>query len=222
MTGFVNRSDAGRALAARLRAFAGRDDVVVLALTLGAVPVAFEVALALGVPLDVLLVRRLSVPRRPELAIGAIASGDVCVLDRPLMREQRVDRGALARVLARERTELYRHERAYRGATPRATLHGRIAIVVNEGLTTDYSMRAAIRSLEEQRVAHVIVAAPVASRDATRVLAATGHEIVTVKTQEPFIGVSRWYDDLDRTSDVDVPALLDAARTHTMPRSDVA
>lgn len=222
MTRFVDRSDAGRALAARLRAFAGRNDVVVLALTPGAVRVAYEVALALGAPLDVLLVRTLSVPRRPELVIGAIASGDVCVLDRPRMRELQVDRGALARMLARERAELYRRERACRGTTPRADLHGRVAIVVNDGLTTEVSTRAAIRALEERHAARVIVAAPVASHEVARLLAATGHEVVAVKTPEPFLGVARWYDDFARASDEDVPALLDAARTRTTPRSDVA
>lgn len=222
MPRFLDRPAAGRALAAHLRAFAGRNDVVVLALTLGGVPVGYEIALALGVPLDVLLVRKLSVPRQPELMIGAIASGDVCVLDRPRMRELRVDRGMLARVLAKERVELYRRERAYRGTTPRADLHGRIAIVVNDGLATGASMQAAIRSLEEQRVARVIVAAPVASLEAARVLEATGHEVVTVKTPEPFIGVSCWYDDFEPTSDAKVLALLDAARTRMTPKSAIA
>jgi predicted phosphoribosyltransferase len=219
---FVDRREAGRELATRLGDYAARPDVVVLALPRGGVPVAYEIASALDAPLDLVLVRKLGVPHHPELAMGAIAGGNVRVLNRALMRELGIADDALARVFDAERAELHRREIAYRGMRPRLRLAGCTAILVDDGLATGATMWAAVAALEQQHVARVVVAVPVASREAVHDFAAAGHAVATLMTPEPFIGVGRWYADFSQTSDEEVLALLDAAWARTAASPHIA
>ena len=208
MPGFANRQQAGQALAERLSAYADRPDVVVLALPRGGVPVAHEVARALHAPLDVIIVRKLGLPGQPELAMGAIAGGKVGVLNRQLMRAMRVEDAELDRVLAAERAELLRREREYRGTRPPLDLKGRTVILVDDGLATGATMAAAVSAVAQQHPATIVVAVPVASREAAAALTHTGAVVVTLMTPEPFYGVGNWYEDFDATSDAEVKALL--------------
>ena len=165
MIHLVDRRTAGRELAEHLREYAGRTDVIVLALPRGGVPVGYEIAGALGVPLDVIVVRKLGVPMYPELAMGAIA-GESVFLNHDVLRQLHVDRASFERVLAAEREELHRREVAYRGGRAPPQLAGRTIILVDDGLATGATMQAAIAALEAQHVAAIVVAAPVASREA--------------------------------------------------------
>lgn len=210
---FVDRRHAGRELAGLLRSHAAAaGNVVVLALPRGGVPVAFEVARALGAPLDILVVRKLGVPGHPELAMGAIAGGDVRVLNRDLLRQLRIEGAAIDRVVDEERRELARRERAYRGQRPPLDVRGRTVIVVDDGLATGATMHAAVAALERQHAARVVVAVPVASRDALDSLAAAADEVVSVLIPEPLYGVGAWYADFRQTTDDEVRDLL--ARAH--------
>jgi predicted phosphoribosyltransferase len=215
---FPDRSHAGRALAARLASYAERADVVVLALPRGGVPVAYEVARALGAALDVLVVRKLGVPGRPELALGAIAGGDVRVLNRELLRQLRIEGAAIDRVVDEERRELARRERAYRDDRPPLDVRGRTVILVDDGLATGATMYAAVAALERQHAARVVVAVPVASREARDSLATVADEVVCLATPEPFFGVGAWYDDFGQTTDEEVRRLLRRASDSRAPR----
>ena len=210
MERLADRRSAGRLLAARLHEYAGRSDVTVLALPRGGVPVGYEIAAALGVPLDVIVVRKLGVPMYPELAMGAIA-GESVFLNHDVLDHLRIDRASFERVLAYEREELRRREVAYRGTRPAPQLAGRTIILVDDGLATGATMQAAILSLEEQHVAAIVVAAPVASREAVAAIRTEGHGAVVLDTPEPFDGVSRWYADFTPTEDDEVIGLLEAA-----------
>ena len=210
MQRLVDRRSAGRQLAAHLQEYAGRADVTVLALPRGGVPVGFEVAAALGVPLDVIVVRKLGVPMYPELAMGAIA-GDAVVVNHDVLGHMHVDRAAFERVLASEREELHRREVAYRGTRGPLQLAGRTIILVDDGLATGATMQAAIAALEAEHVAAIVVAAPVATREAVAAIREEGHAVVVLDTPEPFDGVSRWYIDFAPTSDEEVIELLDAS-----------
>jgi putative phosphoribosyl transferase len=210
MIHLVDRRTAGRELAERLREYAGRSDVTVLALPRGGVPVAFEIAAALGAPLDVIVVRKVGAPMYPELAMGAIA-GESVFVNHDVVRQLHVDRASFERVLADERQELRRREAAYRGTRAPLQLAGRTIILADDGLATGATMQAAILALEAQRVAAIVVAAPVASRDAAAAIREQGHEVVVLDLPEPFDGVSRWYADFTPTSDEEVIELLDAA-----------
>ena len=207
MIQLVDRRSAGRELAERLREYAGRSDVTVLALPRGGVPVAFEIAAALHAPLDVIAVRKVCVPMYPELAMGAIA-GDSIVLNHDVLRQLHIDRASFERVLAAEREELHRREVAYRGTRAAPRLAGRTIILVDDGLATGATMQAAILALEAQDVAAIVVVAPVASREAVAAIRAEGHEVVVLDMPEPFDGVSRWYADFTPTTDEEVIALL--------------
>jgi len=211
MQRLVDRRSAARLLAAHLREYAGRADVTVLALPRGGVPVGFEIAAALGVPLDVIVVRKLGVPMYPELAMGAIA-GDAVFLNHDVLDHLHIDRASFERVLADEREELRRREVAYRGTRAPLQLAGRTIILVDDGLATGATMQAAILSLEKQQVAAIVVAAPVASREAVATIRQEGHGVVVLDTPEPFDGVSRWYMDFAPTSDDEVIELLEAAK----------
>ena len=206
---FADRTDAGRQLGETLR---GRvePDAVVVGLPRGGVPVAFEVARAVGAPLDVIVVRKLGVPMYPELAMGAIA-GDAVVVNHDVLGHMHVDRAAFERVLASEREELHRREVAYRGTRGPLQLAGRTIILVDDGLATGATMQAAIAALEAEHVAAIVVAAPVATREAVAAIREEGHAVVVLDTPEPFDGVSRWYIDFAPTSDEEVIELLDAS-----------
>ncbi|HEY5547068.1 MAG TPA: phosphoribosyltransferase family protein [Gemmatimonadaceae bacterium] len=205
---FRNRSEAGRRLAAQLSEFAGRTDVIVLALPKGGVPVAAEVSSALGAPLDVLVVRKIGVPWQPEFAVGAIASGGMMVLDTETMNELGLTRASLDPILVAEQRELMRRESLYRGGRPFPTLEGQVVIVVDDGLATGATMQAAVAALRTRGPALVVVAVPVASRSACAMLDRVVDRVVCVATPEPFYGVGVWYDDFDQTTDEEVLSLL--------------
>ena len=206
--GFADRVEAGRALAGRLTAWAGRDDVLVLALPRGGVPVAREVARALRVPLDLLLVRKLGVPGHEELAMGAIASGGEPLLNEETVRALRIPPEEIARVVALERAELERREREYRAGRAAPVVRGRTVILVDDGLATGSTMRAAALAVRAAGAARIIVAVPVASSDACEFVAEAADEVVAVATPEPFYAVGAWYADFTQTTDDEVRALL--------------
>jgi putative phosphoribosyl transferase len=208
MTLFRDRREAGRELARLLSGYAGRDDIVVLALPRGGVPVAFEIARALDAPLDVFLVRKLGVPGHEELAMGAIASGGAQVLDSEVVRAYRISEQEVNRVTAIERRELDRRERVYRGGRPPLALRGRTAILVDDGLATGSSMRAALAALRPLEPARTVVAVPVAPRSTVFDLKNLADEIVFVATPEPFIAVGMFYEDFEQIDDDEVRALL--------------
>jgi putative phosphoribosyl transferase len=204
---FRNRLHAGRALAAHLAAYAGRDDVQVLALPRGGVPVAFEVAQALGAPLDVLVARKLGVPQHSEYAMGAVARG-VLVIDEDLLQRISLDRALLQAVIDDEQRELERRERLYRGDRPPPVLRGRTAILVDDGLATGATMRAAARALRAMGPARSVVAVPVAAADTCAALREEADEVVCAATPEPFRAVGCWYEDFSQTGDGEVRELL--------------
>lgn len=217
MTLFRDRADGGGALAAHLRAHADRRDAVVLGLARGGVPVAHQVAARLSLPLDVLLVRKLGVPGREELAMGAIASGGIRVVHAEVIDAFSLTREVIEEVTGRERRELLRRERLYRRGRPAAEVAGRTAIVVDDGLATGSTMRAAIAALRARDVAGIVAAAPVAAADTAARLAAEVDAVVCVATPEPFVAVGAWYDDFTQTTDDEVRRLLaEAPRASTM------
>jgi putative phosphoribosyl transferase len=210
-----DRQEAGRALAERLRQYGGRDDVIVLGLPRGGVPVAFEVASALGAPLDVFLVRKLGVPGHEELAFGALASGGLVVLDRDLVEQLRLAGAAIQRVIAREAAELERQERAYRGDQPPPDLRGRTVILVDDGLATGSTMTAAAATVRQEKPARVIVAVPVAAADTCEMLWREADEVVCLLTPSPFHAVGIWYEDFRPVEDAEVRNLMAAAKRPT-------
>jgi putative phosphoribosyl transferase len=209
---FRDRYAAGRQLAAKLVAYANRPDVVVLALPRGGVPVGYEVARALGAPLDVFVVRKLGLPWNEELAMGAIASGGVRVLDPDLIRFARVSEDEVQRITAAEQAELERRERRYRGDRPFPDLRGKTVILVDDGLATGSTMRAAVAALRQEGPSRVVVAVPVAAPETCGALRDVADEVVCTFTPEPFRGVGLWYDDFSQTTDDEVQELLERAR----------
>lgn len=208
---YRDRREAGRALADRLRHFAGRQDVIVLALPRGGVPVAFEVAKAIGATLDVFMVRKLGLPGHPEFAIGAIASGGIRTLDDDLVRYYRIPAATVEQLARAEQQELERRERAYRGARPPLVLEDRIVILVDDGLATGSTMRAAVIAVRRQLPSQIVVAAPVGARQACRALDQVADEVVCAMTPEPFNAVGLWYQNFEQTTDDEVRYLLAAA-----------
>lgn len=208
---FADRSDAGRKLAATLAKFVGRPDVLVLGLPRGGVPVAFEVAQALRAPLDVFIVRKLGVPSQPELAMGAVATGGVLVLNDDVVRQLDIPRAVIDRVAAAEQLEIERRERLYREGRPTPDLAGKIVILIDDGLATGSTMRAAVRAVRQQNPARVIVAVPVAASATCEVLRRDADEVISFATPEPFFAVGQWYRDFEQTSDEEVHALLSRA-----------
>jgi predicted phosphoribosyltransferase len=213
---FRDRSEAGRYLAARLHQYANRPDVIVLALPRGGVPVAFEVARQLNVPLDVFLVRKLGLPGREELAMGAIATGGVRVLNDEVIRVLRVPEEIIDAVAAQEQEELERRERLYRGDRPPPDVRGRTVILVDDGLATGSTMRAAIAALRAQHPARIVVAVPVGAPDTCAEFKDEADDVICARTPEPFFAVGLWYADFSQTTDEEVHDLLRrAAEEHT-------
>src|SRR5262245_39744264 len=200
---FHDRTEAGRLLAAKLAAYANRPDVLVLALPRGGVPVAFEVARALHAPLDVFLVRKVGVPGHEELAMGAIASGGVRVLNADVVRMLRISDEVFDAVAAEEWRELQRRERLYRGDRPAPDVHGRIVILVDDGLATGSTMRVAVAALRQQQPARIVVAVPVGAPETCAEFQAEADEAVCARTPEPFRAVGLWYDDFSQTTDAE-------------------
>jgi putative phosphoribosyl transferase len=207
---FADRRHAGQVLAGQLHRFAGRDDVVVLALPRGGVPVAYEVARTLGAPMDVFVVRKLGMPGHPELAMGAIASGGVRVLNDDVIRWYRVPPAAIEAVTRAERVELERRERAYRDGRPPVPIEGRTVLLIDDGLATGSTMRAAVLAIRRLRPAQVVVAVPVGARDTCDGLRETADEVVCALIPESFSAVGLWYVDFSQTSDEEVRQLLAA------------
>ena len=215
---FADRRVAGRELAQRLSDYAGRDDVVVLGLPRGGVPVAYEVARALSAPLDVFVVRKLGVPGHEELAMGAIASGGVRVLNDEVVAATGIEQSEIEAVAERERSELKRRERAYRGDRAPLDVEDRTAVVVDDGLATGATMRAAVKALRERHAATIVAAVPTASPETCADVGEIVDEIVCAHTPERFMAVGRWYRDFTATSDDEVRTLLeDAVRTAPAP-----
>jgi putative phosphoribosyl transferase len=208
---FDDRRDAGRLLAARLGAYAGRPDVVVLALPRGGVPVAYEVAEALGVPLAVFVVRKLGMPGHEEFAMGAVASGGVLVLNEETLRDYGVTREQVEAVVDAEKRELERRERIYRGDRPFPDLTGRTVILIDDGLATGSTMRAAVAALRQERPARVIIAVPTAPFETCQEMRAIVDAMICLQTPDPFYAVGLWYEDFSQTSDEEVRELLDRA-----------
>ena len=208
---FRDRREAGRLLASLLRSFAGLGDVVVLGLPRGGVPVAYEVASALGAPLDVFTVRKLGVPGREELAMGAIASGGAYVFNRDIIEASLATPDDVEHVAQRERRELERRERLYRDSRPYPELEGKTVILVDDGLATGASMLVAVAALREKRPAKIVVAVPVAPVDTCAMLRRYADDVVAYDTPELFGGVGAWYDDFSQVTDREVRALLEQA-----------
>jgi predicted phosphoribosyltransferase len=208
---FRDRTDAGQKLARKLIEYQNRSDTLVLALPRGGVPVAFEVAKALNVPLDVFLVRKLGLPGHEELAMGAIASGGIRVLNEEVIAALDIPARIVDAVADREQRELERRERAYRGGRPRADVRGKTVILIDDGLATGSSMRAAIAGLRTQGAARIVVAVPIAPVETCEMLEQEVDQIVCAATPEPFFGVGLWYANFEQTSDEEVRALLERA-----------
>lgn len=209
---FKDRSEAGRRLAAALARYANRPDVIVLALPRGGVPVAFPVAEALHAPLDILIVRKLGLPGHEELAMGAIATGGVQLLNPEIARQFGVTREQLQAAISRERAELERRERAYRGDLPWPDLRGKTVILVDDGLATGASMRAAVLAVKQQQPASLVVAVPVASVETCDMLRDEVDDVICLETPQPFYAVGLWYQEFGQTSDEEVRALMRRAR----------
>ena len=213
---FRDRHEAGRVLAGRLGEYAGRDDVVVLALPRGGVPVGYEVARSLRAPLDVFLVRKLGVPGQEELAMGAIASGGVRVVNDDTVAALGIPPDVIDRVAAAELRELRRRERAYRDDRPPPDVGGKVAVLVDDGLATGSTMRAAAEALRRLSPANIVVAVPVAAEATCDEFRAVVDRVVCAVTPEPFHAVGLWYEDFSQTTDGEVRDLL--ARAGTPPK----
>jgi predicted phosphoribosyltransferase len=205
---FRDRVDAGRQLAARLTEFAGRPDVVVLGLPRGGIPVAHEVAARLDVPLDVFLVRKLGVPGQSELAMGAIASGGIEVLNREMIRDLGIPQALVEQVAVKERLELERRDALYRAGRAGAIVEGRTVLLIDDGLATGSTMEAGIVALRQLSPARVVVGVPVGARETCERLRSIADQVVCVSTPVPFEAVGAWYQEFSQTTDEEVIRLL--------------
>ena len=208
MPRFRDRHDAGRLLAAKLGTYANRPDVIVLALPRGGVPVAAEVARALGAPFDVFLVRKLGIPGHEELAMGAIATGGARVVNDDVVRALHIPDRVIDAVAEQEARELARRERLYRGGRPPLDVRGRTVILVDDGLATGATMLAAVQALRQQRPARMVVAVPIAPPETCEELRAEVDDVICAVTPEPFHAVGLWYEDFSQTTDEEVRDLL--------------
>jgi putative phosphoribosyl transferase len=220
LTRYQDRRHAGRVLAAALREYEGARDVVILAIPRGGVPVAYEIATRLGAPLDVFVVRKLGVPGHEELAMGAIASGGVTVFNRNVIEKLGIPEAALRRVTAAERAELERREQVYREGRPPLDLTEKTCILVDDGLATGSTMRAAVAALRQRRARSVVVAVPIAAPTTCEELGYEADDVVCAATPEPFVAVGLWYADFAQTTDDEVRELLAAAARNQAPRDD--
>ncbi|HBY95101.1 MAG TPA: phosphoribosyl transferase [Chloroflexi bacterium] len=214
---FRDRADAGQILANLLTEYANRPDLLVLALPRGGVPVGFEVATALSAPLDVFVVRKLGVPGREELAMGAVATGGVIVLNEDVVAALRIPRETIDIRAADEQRELARRERAYRGDRPPPEVRDRIVILVDDGIATGATMRAAVAALRQQKPARIVVAVPTAAPESYDELRAEVDDIACVVTPEPFCAIGLWYEDFSQTTDEEVRNLLEQATSDPIP-----
>lgn len=205
---FHDRTEAGKLLAAQLGEYADRSDVWVLGLPRGGVPVAYEIAQALSLPLDICLVRKLGVPGQPELAMGAIAPGNVIVLNHEILKSIGISRPALQQVVEDEKQELERRDRAYRANRPEPDVQGKTVILVDDGIATGSTLRAAIATLRPQNPQAIVVAVPVAPVSACESLRAIVDKIICLGTPEPLNSIGVWYVDFSQTSDQEVRHLL--------------
>jgi len=217
MAHFRDRRDAGRKLAQELLHYANRSDVMVLALPRGGVPVGYEVALALDVPLDIFIVRKLGLPGQEELAIGAIASGGIRVLNEDMIRMLHIPDEVIEHVAQRELKELQRRERIYRGNRPAPEVRDQTVILIDDGLATGASMRAAVAGLRTQNPRRIVVAVPVAAPEICEAFETEVDEIICAITPEPFLGVGRWYEDFSQTTDEGVRLFLEDIRRQLLP-----
>jgi predicted phosphoribosyltransferase len=208
---FRNRTDAGRELARKLTEYAGRTDVLVFALPRGGAPVGFEVALALHAPLDVFIVRKLGVPGHEELAMGALASGGVRVLNGEVVERLEIPERVIDMVTAEEAHELQRREQLYRGDRPPIDVRGKVVILVDDGLATGSTMRAAVAALRRQGPAKIVVAVPVGAEETCDDFRREADDAICARTPEPFHAVGLWYDDFSQTTDDEVRELLQQA-----------
>jgi putative phosphoribosyl transferase len=215
---FRDRRAAGRALARALEAYRGRPDALVLGLPRGGLVVAYEVAHALGLPLDVMIVRKLGVPGHAELALGAIASGGARVLNDEVIRSLRVASAAIEQVATREQTELERRERAYRGVRPALDARGRCILLVDDGAATGATMRAAVAALRMLGPARVVVGLPTAARDACAALRREADEVCCLVAPAAFAAVGEWYEEFGQSTDEEVCALLAESRSEALPQ----
>jgi putative phosphoribosyl transferase len=206
-----DRTVAGQGLAQALRSYRDRGDVVVLGLPRGGVPVAYEVAEALNARLDLILVRKLGTPGQEELAMGAIASGGIRVLNEDVVASLRIPDEAIEQVAAEEQRELERREQAYRGVRPWPEIARKCVVLVDDGVATGATMRAAIAALRQQNPARVIVAVPVAPPDTVEILRGEADEVICLARPEPFMAISRWYTDFAQVSEEEVKQLLGKA-----------
>lgn len=211
MSLFNDRIDAGRRLAKRLSEYSNRPDVLILALPRGGVPVAFEVAKTLNVKMDVFIVRKLGVPENEELAMGAIASDNIRVLNEDVIRSFQIPQRVIDEVAANELKELERRERLYRGDRPKPNISGSIVILIDDGLATGATMRAAVAAVKTKSPTKVVIAVPTAAPDTCSAFGKEVDEIICVATPEPFYGVGTWYEDFSQTTDKEVCELLDKA-----------
>lgn len=216
---YKNRTEAGKTLAARLTEYAGRKDVIVLGLPRGGVPVAYQIARSLGAPLDVFVVRKLGVPGNEELAMGAIASGGVRVLNPDVVDYLNITDEVIDQVVAKERGELERRERLFRGDLLPIDVAGKIVILVDDGLATGSTMRAAVAAIHKQKPLKIVVVAPVAAQTTCQAIEGMTDEVVCEcgTTPEPFYAVGLWYEDFAQTTDEEVRELLaKAAKFQTL------
>lgn len=214
---FQDRTEAGRELARELAKYTGRPGLIVLALPRGGVPVGFEVARALGAPLDLFLVRKLGVPGREELAMGAIASGGVRVLNEEVLRALQIAPETIEKVVDLELQELQRREQEYRGDRPPAEIAGRTILLIDDGLATGSSMRAAVEALRRCQPARIVVAVPVAAPEVCEAFSDLVDEVVCARTPEPFHAVGFWYVDFSQTTDDEVRDWLSKAQDASTP-----
>jgi putative phosphoribosyl transferase len=209
---FPNRSKAGQLLAQNLAGYAHNPDVVILALPRGGVPVAFEVACTLNVPLDIIVVRKLGVPHHEELAMGAVASGDVRVLNHDTIDSLQIPQPVIDRITESEKIELARREKTYRGSTPPLDLANKIAILIDDGIATGSTMRAAVAVVRSQNPRRVVIAVPTAPVSTVKELGTVADDFVTVIAADDFVGVGQWYEDFRQVSDEVTRELFERAR----------